>query len=368
MRILRIADIQIVPTGGMGRVLLETSHRLREYGHEVDLLGSDQICAKKDVGGFFRSYIVPFITRQKVKRLLDENQDVDLIEIHEPLGFGMILPRRLRDKRNRIIPVVVMSHGVEERGRWVIPGDQTKGILKRFHRKIRDFLVWWGLKNADAVMCLNQTDLGYLNKSGVKRAYVVSNGVEMVSCNNPNIGKNFEKNICFLGTWIERKGNRVLVEAFSAIREQFPESRLLIVGTGVSEGDVKKDFLLKDKDSVDVLPFFDGRLGQILDGYDFFILPSYFEGFPLSMLEAAALSKVLITSDNSGMKDFIQDGHNGFLFKTGDVSDLVSKIKFCFNNISCMRQIGENARISASAFTWEKSASSIEKVYQMVLQ
>ena len=55
---------------------------------------------------------------------------------------------------------------------------------------------------------------------------------------------------------------------------------------------------------------------------DCIVLPSYREGIPRSLLEAAAMAKPIITTDVSGCRDVVTDGVNGFLCKVGDAEDL----------------------------------------------
>jgi glycosyltransferase involved in cell wall biosynthesis len=55
---------------------------------------------------------------------------------------------------------------------------------------------------------------------------------------------------------------------------------------------------------------------------DCIVLPSYREGIPRSLLEAAAMAKPIITTDVSGCRDVVTDGVNGFLCKVGDAQDL----------------------------------------------
>lgn len=61
---------------------------------------------------------------------------------------------------------------------------------------------------------------------------------------------------------------------------------------------------------------------------DCIVLPSYYrEGTPRTLLESASMAKPIITTDNVGCKDVVDDGVNGFLCKMRDVNDLVSKME-----------------------------------------
>jgi len=60
---------------------------------------------------------------------------------------------------------------------------------------------------------------------------------------------------------------------------------------------------------------------------DCVVLPSYREGIPRSLLEAAAMAKPIITTDVSGCRDVVTDGVNGFLCRVGDAQDLARCMK-----------------------------------------
>ncbi len=64
-----------------------------------------------------------------------------------------------------------------------------------------------------------------------------------------------------------------------------------------------------------------------INGADCIVLPSYREGLPLSLLEAASMKKPIITSDTAGCRDVVEDGVNGFLCKPGDSISLAKAMQ-----------------------------------------
>jgi glycosyltransferase involved in cell wall biosynthesis len=59
---------------------------------------------------------------------------------------------------------------------------------------------------------------------------------------------------------------------------------------------------------------------------DCIVLPSYREGTPRTLLEAAALGRPIITTDAVGCREVVDDGHNGFLCQVGSAPDLAEKM------------------------------------------
>lgn len=74
------------------------------------------------------------------------------------------------------------------------------------------------------------------------------------------------------------------------------------------------------------------NIEEIVGNVDCVVLPSYYrEGVPKSLLEAAAMGKPLITTDNVGCRETIEDGKTGYLCQPRSVSDLSSKMELIIN-------------------------------------
>ena len=65
---------------------------------------------------------------------------------------------------------------------------------------------------------------------------------------------------------------------------------------------------------------------------------------PLKMLEAMAQGKLVLASDVGGHKEIIVDGQTGFLFKAGDIDDLIRKILYIINHTELHSEIVTKAR------------------------
>ena len=82
----------------------------------------------------------------------------------------------------------------------------------------------------------------------------------------------------------------------------------------------------------------------IIESSHVFVLPSYHEGLPRSVIEAMAMGRAVITSDAPGCRDTVIDGFNGYKVKTRDSLDLVSKMEFFINNYEQIKIMGNNSR------------------------
>ena len=86
------------------------------------------------------------------------------------------------------------------------------------------------------------------------------------------------------------------------------------------------------------------KLKKIYQDIDVFVCASLEETMSITTTEAMMHGKVCIVSDTTGISDYICDGINGFVFKSGEVSELIEKMNWVFNNRDKLSKIGENAR------------------------
>lgn len=94
-----------------------------------------------------------------------------------------------------------------------------------------------------------------------------------------------------------------------------------------------------------------------------FVLPSYREGMPVSVMEAEAIGRAVIVADNPGIRESAKDGHNGFLIKNDNLVDgLSEKIIWFLENPEQIAVMGENSRSFAEErFDYKKINEKIIK-------
>ena len=92
-----------------------------------------------------------------------------------------------------------------------------------------------------------------------------------------------------------------------------------------------------------IIPF-EKKPEELLQACDSFCLPSYREGFGLSVIEASALEKPIICSDAYGLADTIVQGETGLRHRVGDVDHLKKQLTFALNHPKEMRSMGKVGR------------------------
>ena len=142
------------------------------------------------------------------------------------------------------------------------------------------------------------------------------------------------------------KGVDVLLKAFTLARETMPHIQLLITGTGQQKAYLQK--LAADLGIADSCAWM-GRLPWneamgCLGLMDIVVVPSRFEGFGLTAIEAMACGKPVVASRVDGLAEIIQDGVNGFLASSEDVKSFADCIVALAKDEAKRKSIGETAR------------------------
>jgi len=84
---------------------------------------------------------------------------------------------------------------------------------------------------------------------------------------------------------------------------------------------------------------------ELISICDIFVLPSYREGVPRTLLEASAMGKAIVTTDAVGCREVVEDNKNGFLVPIKDYKELAKKIKILIDNPNLREQFGKYGRI-----------------------
>jgi glycosyltransferase involved in cell wall biosynthesis len=154
----------------------------------------------------------------------------------------------------------------------------------------------------------------------------------------------------FLGRLNHDKGVIDLIHAFRQLDQSKMPSSLFLVGH--DEEQIKTRFQ-PISSKIHFIPF-EKKPEELLQACDSFCLPSYREGFGLSVIEASALEKPIICSDAYGLADTIVQGETGLRHGVGDVDDLKQKLIYALNHREKLRAMGKAGRKYVKANFSEK--------------
>ncbi|HNX90299.1 MAG TPA: glycosyltransferase family 4 protein [Candidatus Omnitrophota bacterium] len=171
-----------------------------------------------------------------------------------------------------------------------------------------------------------------------------------------------------VGRLSEVKGQKYLIKAFKGIIGQFPKARLLLVGEGPEEKELR---CLVDDLSISEYVIFEGRMRKKLPVYlrlmDVFCLPSVMEGVGLALMEAMASGCACLASKTGGIPEVVDDGDNGILVTPEDETAIQKALVCLLADPKLRATLGERAREKAmEEFSIkdniEKTRSSYEKL------
>lgn len=143
------------------------------------------------------------------------------------------------------------------------------------------------------------------------------------------------------------KGVREYVEASKILTKEFPELQFLLAGNMDSGNptSICQEELVKWVNSKSIVYL--GHIREmkgLLETIDIAVLPSYREGLPRSLIEAASMRKPVIATDVPGCREVVKHKVNGLLVPLKDVNALSSAIRYLYRNPQLRQEYGERGR------------------------
>lgn len=213
----------------------------------------------------------------------------------------------------------------------------TSGLKVYLIRKIIELLYLLSLHNCNKVIFQNKDDLEKFIITGLvkRRDCVLVNGSGVNLDRFKACAMPANKVFLMICRILAYKGVIEYLEAARLVKNKYPKVKFQLVGpfdsnpNSLKYSDIKKfvedhtvEYLGEAKD---VRPF--------LENCSVFVLPSYHEGTPRSVLEAMAIGRPIITTDAPGCKETVQDGVNGFLVPVKNIDILAEKITWMIEHL-----------------------------------
>ena len=197
---------------------------------------------------------------------------------------------------------------------------------------------------------------------------VVANGVPMLETSARTLPKQGELKLLFLGNLSERKGVFDLLEVMPLVKNAV----LHLVGGEEQAGFTAKiSQLIAEKQLQQRIKLHGVKTGleklAFFQNADIFILPSYAEGLPMSLLEAMMCGLPVIVSDVGGIPAVISDTENGFLITAGNCRQIAETLQRLIDDPDLRRKIGRAARQRCLAeFSTDAVVDKLLKLYRQI--
>ncbi len=373
--------------GGVTRVAYGISKWLAEQGHHVTVYTTNKILRTLDVEAnrpvelegmrvyyfdnmrrYFSSkippvpYYLPLIARKEVKQF-------DIIHIHDHRTLLAVIIYHYAKKYN--IPYVVQAHGS-------LVTFFQRGWLKK------SFDAVWGcriLKDASKVIAVAKTEVEQYESVGMSedKIEIVPSGIDLSEFDNLPERGGFRRKyglgddqriILYLGRIHKIKGLDILTKAFADLSKEIDNANLAIVGP--DDGYLSTLKRLTKELHIEEKVLFTGSLyeREKLQAYvdaDICVLPSSYEIFGITILEALACGTPVVLTDRCGIAEAI-DGETGLVVPY-DKEQLKYALLRMLGDDKMRLQFSEKGKLLVrEKFSWEKMAEQMEKVYQSVTQ
>lgn len=253
----------------------------------------------------------------------------------KPVAYGGTAARQCKVKH-----INVLVNGLEI-------AFYRKGFKSALIRQVLKLFYGYVHKGCDNVFFQNSDDLGVFKKMGIvtdEQATVVNgSGVDMTRFEKTPIPK--EPVALMVARLVWSKGIREYLKAAQIVKEKMPQARFMLVG-GL---DKNQESLTKEEldkyigDSIIEYQGFADDVRPYLEKCSMFVLPSYHEGTPRSVLEAMACGRAIVTTNAPGCRETVKDGYNGYIAEVMNAEDLADKIlKICKDDM-LRAQMGDNS-------------------------
>lgn len=165
-----------------------------------------------------------------------------------------------------------------------------------------------------------------------------------------------------------QKGHEYLIRAIPTIKQRCPDVKFIFAGEGHLRNYLER--LAQTEGVADIISF----VGQINDVRPLLIqstlvvLPSLFEGMPMSVLEALAAGRAVVATNVDGTSEVVLDGFTGFLVPPQDPDQLAQKIVHLLQDRSLREIFGRNGQERVKAeFSLERMAKAYCELYKQLL-
>jgi glycosyltransferase involved in cell wall biosynthesis len=337
-------------TGGAERMVADLGRGLMERGHEVGVASSGGHFAEelRDAGA--EVHYLPWLAARRPiglgRAVLDlanvlRGERYDLIDAQSYIT-SMVAFLAIRIARQRTRHVYTLHLIEQPKAYWLMGktlGWTTDGIITVSEsNKVR--LVAEGIRDSKIRVVHNGVDLSAFRKAPKRRG--------------PG-----PLRLGIVARLIERKRHANLLRAIARlVSERGPGAATLdVIGDGPEEGRLKA--LSGELGIADEVRFLGDRgdVPDLLRELDAFVLPSSYEGFPISIIEAMASGLPVVATAVDGVPEVVEHERTGLLVRTGDVQGLAGALARLADDSQLRQRLGEQAyttvreRFSLAAMT-----------------
>lgn len=300
---------------------------------------------------------------QRLRRFADR-EGAGILHAHQCTPFFQaMLSRGLTGRR----PVVFTEHGRH----FPDTPSRKRAIVNRLLLKRCDRLFGCGAAVRQALI-----DNEGLPESRVE---VIYNGVDLKALSKPSDGAREKIRAEFgysttdfvvvqVARLHELKDHQTALKAVEEARKQIPGLRLLLAGDGDQRMSIEQSIRERGLEQTVTLAGTRNDIAELLSAANVFLLSSISEGIPLTVIEAMAARRPVVSTAVGGLPELIEHGVSGMLAPSGDASSLAASLVQLYQSSELRSQMAEVAASRAhEKFSLQGMLNSYRDVYRDVL-
>lgn len=364
MKIAMVSPYDFTWPGGVTAHVTQLARELGRNGHEVQVLAPHSPSRQNEndepfvalgrsvplpSGGSTARVSLSWWLYPKVRALL-QREAFDIVHLHEPMA--PILPLCVLEFSEAVnIGTFHASYKHNHLYRLSHP------LIKRWHQRL------------DGGIAVSPAALRYVNSAFPGDYKIIPNGIDLDHFTTKAAPwpeyQDGKINILFVGRLEKRKGLRYLLEAFSRLKWDLPNIRLLVVGPG--SPDKESHSILGGRGLTDVVftgsvPYKD--LPRYYASADIFCSPATgAESFGIVLLEAMAAGKPVVASDIEGYAGIVTHGQECLLFPRKDIEALAQALGMLIRDPQLREKLGSQGRQTVKQYRWDRVAAQVEDYY-----
>lgn len=163
---------------------------------------------------------------------------------------------------------------------------------------------------------------------------------------------------------VPQKGIEYLIEAAEILKNRGLNFGVAIAGDG--ELRKKLEAMVNARKLNDVVVFcgYHSNISDFYSALDVFVLPSLWEGLPLTLLEAMAMGLVCVATDIGGVREVIKHGQTGLLVPARDPKAIADSVQSIISEPEKFKHISEAAKEEVKKYSWADSAKKTADIYR----
>jgi glycosyltransferase involved in cell wall biosynthesis len=245
------------------------------------------------------------------------------------------------------------------------------GLKNNIVKTIMKIEYWAACQFSKKVFFQNQDDKNEFIHNGLvkdkKTVIINGSGVNLEKFKPTPLPQ--EPAFLFIGRLIKDKGIMEYLEACKELKAKYPQVRCLLVGPFDSNPSALKPEELTSYVESGIIEYFGEQsdVRPFISQCSTYLLPSYHEGTPKTVLEAMAMGRAIITSDAPGCRETVIEGLNGYLVKVKDIQGLISKMEYLIYNQDICKNMGEESlKIAREKYNVKAVNQSIMKEMELI--